>query len=721
MSIKIALAGNPNSGKTTMFNDLTGSSQYVGNWPGVTVEKKEGRFRNTGVEATIQDLPGIYSLSPFSLEEVISRNYIVNDKPDAILNIVDSTNIERNLYLTTQLFELGIPVTIALNMIDLSAGKGITVDSKRLSQELGCGVFETSASKRKGSAEAAAAAAKTAGMAVTYARIFSDDIENALDTIAAYLPGTVQKSMTRWYSVKVFERDDKVMAQLNLSKAYVSEINKIIGDLESSYGDDSASIIANGRYQYIEGIVKKTVKKDKNIKKSASEKIDSVLTHRVLAIPIFIAVMFLVYFISITTIGGILTDWTNDTLFGEWIIPGAESLMEAWNVNEVVAGLLVDGVISGVGAVLGFVPQMLVLFILLAILEECGYMARIAFILDRIFRKFGLSGKSFIPMLIGTGCAVPGIMASRTVESEKERRMTILTTSFMPCGAKMPIVALMAGAIFGGAWWVAPSAYFIGIGAIIISGLILKKFRYFSGENLSYVMELPDYHAPTASGVLRSMWERGWSFIKRAGTVILLASVIIWILSSFGTTPDGFGMVEEMDDSILASAGNAIAWIFEPNGFGSWQATVATIMGLVAKEEVVGVFGVLFGIGEGALDLVEEGAFNELAPIAAAFTALGAYSFLVFNLLCAPCFAAIGAIKREMNSTKWTLFAVGYQTVFAYTISLIVYQLGLLFTGGGFGAGTAVAFVLLACYIWLLVRRQKKSTLSPSVAVSPGS
>lgn len=705
MAIKIALAGNPNCGKTTMFNDLTGSNQFVGNWPGVTVEKKEGKLKGHK-DVIITDLPGIYSLSPYTLEEVVTRNYLIQEKPDVILNLVDGSNIERNLYLTTQLTEMGTPVVIALNMMDVVRKNGDHIDTKKLSDELGCPVIETSAVKGEGcmkAAEQAIAMAESAGE-FSAKHTFDHAVETALSEIESMVEGLVPAENSRWFAVKLFERDEKVLDSLSLAQNLKLRLEDIISELEKKEDDDAESIITNERYSYIAKLVGRCLQKKKT-GMTTSDKIDRIVTNRWLALPIFAVVMTLVYYISWTTVGTIVTDFTNDTLFGEWISPAVENFLVRIGTADWLVGLIVEGIVGGVGAVLGFVPQMLVLFLLLCLLEDCGYMARVAFIMDRIFRRFGLSGKSFIPMLIGTGCGVPGIMASRTIEQDRDRKMTIMTTTFIPCGAKMPIVGLIAGALFGGAWWVAPSAYFIGVAAIVISGILLKKTKMFAGEPAPFVMELPAYHAPTAVNILRGTWERGWSFIKKAGTVILLASIFVWFTKSFGFVDGSFGMVEDMDASILAAIGSFVAPIFAPLGFGNWQSTVATVLGLVAKEEVVGVFGVLYGVAGDALELVEEGAFNELGPIAQHFTALSAYSFLIFNLLCAPCFAAIGAIKREMNNPKWTWFAIGYQTVFAYTIALIVYQLGLLFTGGSFGIGTIAALVLLAAYIWLLVRK----------------
>ena len=707
MSIKIALAGNPNCGKTTMFNGLTGSNQYVGNWPGVTVEKKEGRLKDNK-DVIIQDLPGIYSLSPYTLEEVIARNYLIHERPDAILNIVDASNLERNLYLTTQLLELGIPTVVALNMIDVVQKNGDKINAAKLSEALGCPVMETSALKGQGSSAAAEKAAKAAmaGKVGEHPHVFGGTVEHAIAHIEESIEGKVPAAQLRWYAVKLFERDEKVAEELKLPADLMAHIEDHIQECEEELDDDAESIITNERYAYISKLVTACVQKQRRKDNlTVSDKIDRVVTNRILALPIFALVMTLVYYVSVTTIGDMVTGFTNDTLFGSWIQEPLAAWLSSIGTADWLNGLVVDGIIGGVGAVLGFVPQMLILFIFLAILEDVGYMARVAFIMDRIFRKFGLSGKSFIPMLIGSGCGVPGVMASRTIENERDRRMTVMTTTFIPCGAKMPIVALIAGAVFGGAWWVAPSAYFIGVAAVILSGILLKKTRMFAGDPAPFVMELPAYHAPTVTNVLKSMWERGWSFIKRAGTVILASSILIWFLSSFGVVEGSFGMVEDMDASILAVIGGGVSWIFAPLGFGTWQSTVATIMGLVAKEEVVAVFGVLYGVAGDAMELVESGAFQDLQPIAAHFTTLSAYSFLIFNLLCAPCFAAMGAIKREMNSAKWTWFAIGYQCALAYVVSLIVYQLGLMITTGAFGFWTAIALVLLAGFLYLLFRK----------------
>ena len=706
MAITIALAGNPNCGKTTMFNDLTGSNQFVGNWPGVTVEKKEGKLKGHK-DVNITDLPGIYSLSPYTLEEVVTRNYLIGEHPDVILNLVDGSNIERNLYLTTQLTEMGIPVVIALNMMDIVKKNGDVIDTKKLSDLLGCQVIETSAVKNEGSMEAAEAAVKMAlqGGKTTPQHVFSKPVEDTLDRIGEIADNFIAQENKRWYAVKLFERDEKALESLKLPQGTLAELEKAITSCEEELDDDSESIITNERYNAIAKVIKACVKKKRG-GLSTSDKIDRIVTNRFLALPIFAVVMFFVYYISVSTVGDLLTGFTNDTLFGEWISPAVESFLVGIGCADWLTGLIVDGIVGGVGAVLGFVPQMLVLFLMLCALEDCGYMARIAFIMDRIFRRFGLSGKSFIPMLIGSGCGVPGIMASRTIEQDRDRKMTIMTTTFIPCGATMPIVALIAGALFGGAWWVAPSAYFIGVAAIIISGIILKKTKLFAGDPAPFVMELPQYHLPTVKNVLRGTWERGSSFIKKAGTVILLSSIFVWFTSSFGFVDGTFGMVDDIDASVLASIGSVVAPVFAPLGFGNWQTAVATVLGLVAKEEVVGALGTIYAVAGDALELVEEGAFGELGAIAQHFTALSAYSFLVFNLLCAPCFAAIGAIKREMNNAKWTWFAIGYQTVFAYTMSFMLYQFGLLFTGAaGFSIGTAIAAVILVVYLWLLFRK----------------
>ncbi len=795
MEIKIALAGNPNSGKTTLFNALTGANQFVGNWPGVTVEKKEGKLKKHS-DVVIMDLPGIYSLSPYTLEEVVARNYLINERPDAILNIIDGTNLERNLYLTTQLTELGIPVVVAVNMMDVVKKNGDKINIEELSRELGCKVVEISALKNKGVMEAAEEAVNAAHSTKTVPQhSFSGVVEHALAHIEEAAVHNMPEEQQRWYALKIFERDEKVLEKLNLSKSVLEHIEKDIQAAEKELDDDAESIVTNERYIYIASIIKGCYKKKSAGKLSTSDKIDKVVTNRFLALPIFAVVMFIVYFVSVTTVGSWATDWANDGVFGDgwhlfgigssdyedaaaeyapyaaiveafegaaeeagvdpqqaedlttvaylydddgnveeeltadfasyqealtceepdpadygvWV-PGIpvliENGLEAINCADWLSGLILDGIVGGVGAVLGFVPQMLVLFIFLAFLEACGYMARIAFVMDRIFRKFGLSGKSFIPMLIGTGCGVPGIMASRTIENERDRRMTVMTTTFIPCGAKLPIIALIAGALFGGAWWVAPSAYFIGVFAIVVSGIMLKKTKMFSGDPAPFVMELPAYHLPTVGNVLRSMWERAWSFIKKAGTVILLSAIVLWFLQGFGFEGGSFGMVEDINNSILAVIGNAIAWIFAPLGWGNWQSAVATITGLIAKENVVGTFGVLFG----GFDEVAENGWQIWANMQQVYTPLSAYSFLIFNLLCAPCFAAMGAIKREMNSAKWTFFAIGYQCVFAYAVSLIVYQIGSIFTGSLNVLGLIAAVVLLALIVYMLFRPYTEST-----------
>lgn len=709
MEIKIALAGNPNSGKTTLFNNLTGSRQRVGNWPGVTVEKKEGPLKGTN-DVTIQDLPGIYSLSPYSLEEVVSRNYLVNEKPDAILNIIDGTNIERNLYLTTQLLELGIPVVVAVNMIDLVERNGDKIDLNRLSQELGCPVMAVSALKGKGTKEVAAKAIEVAKkhQVAPIPEIYDKTVMSALSKIESELQMQIDDSMVRWYSVKVFERDERIDEFLKLTDEKKAKIEPIIKKVEEILDDDAESIITSQRYDYIGTIVQHSVKKKGSKHElSVSDKVDKIVTNRILALPIFILVMYVVYTIAMggtsISIGTIGTDWANDVLFGEIVPNFFEGILTSLQVNDVLYGLIMDGIIGGVGAVLGFVPQILVLFLLLSIMEDVGYMSRVAFIMDRIFRRFGLSGKSFIPMLVATGCGVPGIMASRTIEQDRDRKMTIMTTGFIPCGAKMPIIGLFAGAVFRGSSLVATSAFVIGIAAVIISGIILKKFKAFAGEPAPFVMELPAYHLPSAGNVLRATWERGWSFIKRAGTVILLSSIILWFLQGFGFTDGQFGMVEDNNTSLLANIGNAIAWIFAPIGWVgdmAWKATVATFTGLIAKEEVVNTFGVLYNFSE----VSEEG--NEIwTLIAQDFTPIAAYSFMIFNLLCAPCFAAMGAIRREMNNTKWTMAAIGYMCLFAYVSALIVYQLvGLAIGEVAFNFWTIVALALLIGVIYLLFR-----------------
>lgn len=713
MSIKIALAGNPNCGKTTLFNALTGSNQFVGNWPGVTVEKKEGKLKGYS-DVTIMDLPGIYSLSPYTLEEVVARNYLIGERPDAILNIVDGTNIERNLYLSTQLMELGIPVIMAVNMMDILEKHGDKVHIDKLSKKLGCEVVEISALKGTGIKEAASKAvelAKRSGASVSVHQ-FASDVENVINAVEAKLGSDVAEEQKRFFAIKLLEKDDKIAAMLK----QVPDVSAEIKELEDQFDDDTESIITNERYVYISSIIHECCTKSKKEKLSVSDKIDRVVTNRWAALPIFAAIMFLVYYISVTTVGTWATDWANDGVFGDgWSffgisVPGipvlVENGLEAVGCADWLSGLILDGIVAGVGAVLGFVPQMLVLFIFLAFLESCGYMARVAFIMDRIFRKFGLSGKSFIPMLIGSGCGVPGIMASRTIENDRDRKMTIMTTTFIPCGAKLPIIALIAGAFFDNSGWVATSAYFVGIAAIICSGIILKKTKMFAGDPAPFVMELPAYHMPTVGNVLRSMWERGWSFIKKAGTIILLSTIVLWFLMSFGWVDGSFGMLEaeQLDSSILAKIGGVIAPIFAPLGWGDWKMAVAAVTGLIAKENVVGTFGVLFGFAEVAEDGVEI-----WGSLAASMTAVAAYSFLVFNLLCAPCFAAMGAIKREMNNAKWFWFAVGYQTGLAYIISLCIYQIGSLFTGNVNIFGLIVAILLVAGFIYLLFRPYKES------------
>jgi len=716
MACKIALAGNPNCGKTTLFNDLTGSNQYVGNWPGVTVEKKEGKLKGHK-DVIIQDLPGIYSLSPYTLEEVVARGYLVTEKPDAILNIVDGTNIERNLYLTTQLVELGLPVVVAVNMIDLVRKNGDKIDLAKLGRELGCEVLEISALKGEGSmaaAEAAVRAAK-AGKAGELPHVFTGSVEHALAHIEESIEGKVDARFLRWYAVKLFERDERVQTELALKGDTLAHINRHIADCEREMDDDAESIITNQRYAYISGVVGRSVhKKARHGDLTVSDKIDRIVTNRVLALPIFAAIMFVIYAIAMGgysfSLGTIGTDWANDVLFGE-IVPGAFDALLLDSAGEPIVaewlyGLIQDGIVAGVGAVLGFVPQILVLCFLLAILEDVGYMARVAFVMDRLFRRFGLSGKSFIPLLVATGCGVPGIMATRTIESDRDRKMTIMTTGFIPCGAKMPIIGLFAGAVFGESPWVATSAFFIGIAAVIVSGIILKKTKAFAGDPAPFVMELPAYHVPAWGNVLRATWERGWSFIKRAGTVVLVSSIVLWFLQGYGFVEGAFQAVEDNNDSLLAVIGNAVAWIFYPLGWMgdmAWKATVATVTGLIAKEEVVNTFGVLYQYA-GDVDLMEDSSPIWTA-VAADFGAVRAYSFMIFNLLCAPCFAAMGAIKREMNNTKWTVGAIGYMCGFAYLISMIVYQLGGLVTGeASFGLWTVAAAVALSALVYLLAR-----------------
>ena len=707
MSVKIALAGNPNCGKTTLFNALTGSNQFVGNWPGVTVEKKEGKLKGHK-DVTIMDLPGIYSLSPYTLEEIVARNYLINERPDAIINIVDGTNIERNLYLSTQIMELGIPVVMAVNMMDLVEKAGDKIHTDKLSKLLGCEVVEISALKGTGIQKAAEKAISLAERKneVTPVHEFDSKVEDAITAVGTMLGMDIPEAQKRFFAIKLLEKDDKIKEQMKL----VPDVSNEIKALEDVFDDDTESIITNERYVYISSIIGKCVTKGRKGGMTVSDKIDRWVTNRWLALPIFAAVVCIVYYVSITTVGAFLTDWTNDVLFGEIIPPAVEKLLVAVDCADWLQGLILDGIVAGVGAVLGFVPQMLVLFIFLAFLEGCGYMARVAFIMDRIFRKFGLSGKSFIPMLIGSGCGVPGIMASRTIESDRDRKMTIMTTTFVPCGAKLPIIALIAGAFFNNAGWVAWSAYFVGVAAIICSGIILKKTKMFSGEPAPFVMELPAYHMPTVGNVLRSMWERGWSFIKKAGTIILLSTIVLWFLMSFGWVDGKFGMLEaeQLNDSILASIGNVIAPIFAPLGWTKagegWKMAVAAITGLIAKENVVATFGMLFGFAEVAEDGSE--IWGNLAQV---MTPIAAYGFLVFNLLCAPCFAAMGAIKREMNNAKWFWFAIGYQCGLAYVVSLCIYQFGILFTGGGFGLWTVVAVVLLIAFLYMLFRPYKES------------
>ncbi|MBS7340862.1 MAG: ferrous iron transport protein B [Lachnospiraceae bacterium] len=707
MSVKIALAGNPNSGKTTLFNALTGSNQFVGNWPGVTVEKKEGKLKGHK-DVIIMDLPGIYSLSPYTLEEVVARNYLIGERPDAIINIVDGTNIERNLYLSTQVMELGIPVVMAVNMMDILEKTGDKIYVDKLSRKLGCEVVEISALKGTGiqkAAEKAVALAQKKAVA-NPVHTFSQEAEEIITAVEDKLGNSVPEEQKRFFAIKLLEKDDKIQSRMKT----VPDVSAEIQMLEKAFDDDTESIITNERYVYISSIIGECVTKSSKEKLTTSDKIDRIVTNRWLALPIFALVMFVVYYVSVTTVGDWLTGWTNDTLFGEWIVPGAQSFFEGIGCADWLTGLIVDGIISGVGAVLGFVPQMLVLFLFLAFLESCGYMARVAFIMDRIFRKFGLSGKSFIPMLIGSGCGVPGIMASRTIENDRDRKMTIMTTTFVPCGAKLPIIALIAGAFFDNAGWVSWSAYFVGVAAIVCSGIILKKTKMFAGDPAPFVMELPAYHWPTVSNVLRSMWERGWSFIKKAGTIILLSTIVLWFLMSFGWTEGGFGMLEaeQLNESILARIGSAIAWIFAPLGWTQagegWKMAVAAVTGLIAKENVVATFGLLFGFAEVAEDGAE--IWGNLASV---MTPVASYGFLVFNLLCAPCFAAMGAIKREMNNAKWFWFAIGYQCGLAYVVSLCIYQIGTLITTGTFGIGTAVAILLIIGILYLLFRPYKES------------
>ena len=716
MSVKIALAGNPNCGKTTLFNALTGANQFVGNWPGVTVEKKEGKLKGHK-DVMIMDLPGIYSLSPYTLEEVVARNYLIGERPDAIINIIDGTNIERNLYLSTQLMELGIPVIMAVNMIDILEKSGDTIRISKLAEKLGCEVVEISALKGTGVKKLAEKAVVLAQKKQTAKPVhsFSSEVENVIEDVSSLLGSEVPEEQKRFFSIKLLERDDKIGAQLST----VPDVSAQIKKLEETFDDDTESIITNERYTYISSIISDCVTKAKGEKLTTSDKIDKIVTNRFLALPIFAVVMVIVYYVSVTTVGTWATDWVNDGVFADgWHLFGIESIFVP-SIPAIIEGgltaigcagwlqsLILDGIVAGVGAVLGFVPQMLVLFLFLAFLEGCGYMARVAFIMDRIFRKFGLSGKSFIPMLIGSGCGVPGIMASRTIENDRDRKMTIMTTTFIPCSAKLPIIALISGALFGGAWWVAPSAYFVGIAAIICSGIILKKTKLFAGDPAPFVMELPAYHLPTVGSILRSMWERGYSFIKKAGTIILCSTIVLWFLQGFGWVDGQFTMLEaeQLDSSILAAIGNVIAPIFAPLGWGDWKMAVAAVTGLIAKENVVGTFGILFGFAE----VAEDGA-EFWGQLAASMSAVAAYSFLVFNLLCAPCFAAMGAIKREMNSWKWFFIAIGYQCGLAYVVSLCIYQIGTFLTGGGFGIGLIVAILLVIGFIYLLVRPYKES------------
>lgn len=703
MAIKIALAGNPNSGKTTLFNALTGANQFVGNWPGVTVEKKEGKLKGNK-DVTVIDLPGIYSLSPYTLEEVVARNYLISERPDVILNIVDGTNIERNLYLSTQLMELGIPVVMAVNMMDIVEKTGDQIHIDKLGKKLGCEAVEISALKGSGIEDAVRHAIAAARRKVqSPVHEFSGEVEDVIRLAEEKLDAGIPEGQRRFFAVKLLEADDKISQQM----AKVPDVSAEIKQLEDAFDDDVESIITNERYAYISSVIGECVTKNKAKKLTTSDKIDRVVTNRILALPIFLLVMFVVYFVSVTTVGGFATDWTNDVLFGEIIPPAIESGLTAIHCADWLQGLILDGIVAGVGAVLGFVPQMLVLFIFLAFLESCGYMARVAFIMDRIFRKFGLSGKSFIPMLIGSGCGVPGIMASRTIENDRDRKMTIMTTTFIPCGAKLPIIALIAGALFDNSVWVTYSAYLIGVAAVVLSGIMLKKTKMFAGDPAPFVMELPAYHWPTVGAVLRSMWERGWSFIKKAGTIILLSTIVLWFLQGFGWVDGSFGMLEaeELDNSILAWIGGVLAPLFAPLGWGDWKSAVAAVTGLIAKENVVATFGILFGVaGE-----VSEETPELLTAVGAGMSAIGAYSFMAFNLLCAPCFAAMGAIKREMNNVKWFWFAIGYQTVLAYLVSLCIYQIGSLISTGAFGVGTVVAFLVVIGFLYLLFRPYRES------------
>ncbi len=713
MGIKVALAGNPNCGKTTLFNALTGSNQFVGNWPGVTVEKKEGKVKKNS-DITVVDLPGIYSLSPYTLEEVVARNYLVDEKPDVILNLVDGTNLERNLYLTSQLTELGIPVVVAINMTDVVRRNGDKINIDMLSIELGCPIVEISALKETGLAEAVELSVKAAakGRRVPQHN-FSGEVEHALAHIEEAILHELPDEEQRWYAVKLFERDSKVIEKLKITPEVLSHIEKDIRHVEEEFDDDSEAIITNERYDYVARLLRDTYKKKNKNGLTVSDKIDRIVTNRFLALPIFAVVIFLIYYISVSTVGTYVTDFMNEGVFGEGFrffgvdVPGIPTLVEALLVNlncaDWLQSLILDGIVGGVGAVLGFVPQIFVLFLFLAFLEGCGYMSRIAFVLDKLFRKFGLSGKSFIPMLVGTGCGVPGIMASRTIESDRDRKMTVMTTTFMPCSAKLPIIALIAGALFGEASWVAPSAYFLGIGAIVVSGIMLKKTKIFGGDVAPFVMELPAYHMPPAKNVLRSTWERGWSFVKKASTVILLSTVVLWFLQGFGFENGRIGMVDDLNNSVLAAIGNAFAWIFTPVGFGNWQSAVATITGLIAKENVVSTFGVLLGSAE-----VSESGREIWTSMQTVFTPVSAYAFLAFNLLCAPCFAAMGAIRREMNNWKWTAFAISYQCIFAYAVALIIYQFGSLFTGNGNVLGVVAASAVLGFIIFMMARKGNK-------------
>lgn len=703
MALKIALTGNPNCGKTTLFNALTGSNQFVGNWPGVTVEKKEGKLKGHK-DVTIIDLPGIYSLSPYTLEEVVARNYLIKQRPDAIINIVDGTNLERNLYLSTQIMELGIPVIMAVNMMDLLEKNKDVLHIEQLAQRLGCEVTAISALKGIGIREAAdrAVAAAKEGKSVQPAHKFNKEVEEIIAAVENKLGADISKEQKRFFAMKLLEKDDKIKEQMKI----IPDISQEIIGLEEQFDDDTESIITNERYEYISAIIGDCLVKNRKETMTTSDKIDRIVTNRWLALPIFAAIMWFVYYISVSTVGTIVTDWTNDVLFGEIIPPAIESLLVSMGCAEWLQGLILDGIVAGVGAVLGFVPQMFVLFLFLAFLESCGYMARAAFIMDRIFRKFGLSGKSFIPMLIGTGCGVPGIMASRTIENDRDRKMTIMTTTFIPCGAKLPIIALIAGALFHGASWVAPSAYFVGIAAIICSGILLKKTKMFAGDPAPFVMELPAYHLPTAENIFRSAWERGWSFMKKAGTIILLSTMILWFMMNFGWIGGSFGMLEasQLEHSILAALGSIIAPIFAPLGWGDWRMAVAAVTGLIAKENVVGTFGILFGFAE-----VAENGTEIWGQLADSMNAVAAYSFLVFNLLCAPCFAAMGAIRREMNSAKWFGFAIGYQTLFAYVTSLCVYQIGSVITGERVSIGTMAAGIVIVGFLYLMFRPYREN------------